>query len=99
MYVPLLPSLCRTDLFFVFTLLSTALGREVHLQGICQPASSSNHAHMAQFLAKTPELVATGQEKPNPTKLFEGGFNAISEGLQYMREGKNSGEKIIYRIW
>lgn len=53
---------------------------------------------MAQFLTKTPELVAAGKVKPNPIKLWEGGLYGISDGLQYMREGKNSGEKIVYRV-
>lgn len=53
---------------------------------------------MARFLVKTPELIATGKVKPNPTKLWEGGLNAIPDGLRYMKEGKNSGEKIVYRI-
>ena len=79
------------------TLLYTALGREVRLHGIWPP-SPEDHAHMAQFLSKTPELVATGQVKPNPIKLWEGGLDGIADGLQYMREGKNSGEKIVYRI-
>lgn len=53
---------------------------------------------MAQFLLKMPELVATGRVKPNPIKLWEGGLDAIPDGFRYMKEGKNSGEKIVYRI-
>ena len=53
---------------------------------------------MAQFLTKTPELVVSGKIRPNPVKLWEGGLDAIADGLRYMKEGKVSGEKIVYHI-
>ena len=31
-------------------------------------------------------------------KVWEGGFAAVPDGLQYMREGKVSAEKIEYRV-
>ena len=80
------------------TLLYTALGREFTMRGNLYAESPEDHAHMAQFLTKTPELVAAGKVRPNPIKLWKGGLDAIPEGLQYMREGRNSGEKIVYRI-
>lgn len=53
---------------------------------------------MANFLKKVPDLVSAGAVKPNPVKLWEGGLEAINDGLQYMREGKVSGEKLVYRV-
>ena len=53
---------------------------------------------MAQFLRKVPEMVRSGAVRPNPVKLWEGGLEAVNDGLQYMREGKTSAEKIVYRI-
>lgn len=53
---------------------------------------------MEHFLTKVPGLVKAGQIKPLPIKFFEGGLAAIPEGFQYMREGKVSAEKIVYRI-
>ena len=53
---------------------------------------------MAQFLTKVPALVSAGAIKPNPVKLWPGGLDAINDGLQYMREGKVSAEKIVYRL-
>lgn len=53
---------------------------------------------MAQFLRKMPELVRTDAVKPNHTKIWEGGLESINAGMQYMIEGKNSGEKIVYRL-
>ncbi|KAH9844380.1 GroES-like protein [Rhodofomes roseus] len=88
----------RDDVEKQITLIYTSLGREVNWNGIIFKASPEDHAHMAQFLSKTPGLVASGTVKPNPIKVWEGGLNAISDGLQHMREGKHSGEKIVYRI-
>ena len=62
------------------------------------PRLEANVAHMAAFLAKLPQLVKDGLAKPLPIKLWEGGFAAVPDGLQYMREGKVSAEKIVYRV-
>ena len=53
---------------------------------------------MANFLKYVPGLVQSEAVKPNPIKLWEGGLEAIPDGLQYMREGKVSAEKIVYRL-
>ena len=53
---------------------------------------------MAVFLKKVPQLVRDGAVKPLPIKLWEGGLAAVPDGLQYMREGKVSAEKIVYRV-
>ena len=53
---------------------------------------------MTSFLLKFPDLINSGALKPNPTKLFEGGLDAVNDGFEYMIAGKNSGEKIVYRI-
>ena len=59
------------------------------------PASPEDHAHMAQFLRKMPSFVSIGLLKPNPIKLLDGGLESVKDGLNYMREGKNSGEKLV----
>ena len=53
---------------------------------------------MVQFLKKLPALVKEAKIKPLPIKLWEGGLAAVPDGLQYMREGKVSAEKIVYRV-
>lgn len=53
---------------------------------------------MAQFLKKIPELVKSGAVKPNPVKLWPGGLESVKEGFNYLKEGRNSGEKVVYRI-
>lgn len=86
-----------TYYFPIDTLIYTSLGRAFDLMGH-YPATPEDHAHMVHFLKKVPDLVSSGAIKPNPVKVWEGGLYAIKDGLQYMREGKHSGEKIVYRV-
>ena len=53
---------------------------------------------MVEFLRKLPKLLQDGNIKSLPVKFWDGGLGAIADGLQYMREGKVSGEKIVYRV-
>jgi hypothetical protein len=53
---------------------------------------------MVQFLSKLSGIVQAGGIKPNPIKLWEGGLESVKDGLQYMKEGKVSGEKIVYKL-
>ncbi|KAF8596207.1 GroES-like protein [Ceratobasidium sp. AG-I] len=60
--------------------------------------SSVDHDQMALWMPKIEALVNSGTVKPNPVKFWPGGLEAVSEGLQYLREGKVSGEKIVYKV-
>ncbi|KIJ34029.1 hypothetical protein M422DRAFT_263987 [Sphaerobolus stellatus SS14] len=79
------------------TLIYTALGREFSF-GEVFPVSKEDRDHMAAFLTKVPELVKSGAIKPNRVKLWEGGLDGIEGGLAYMKEGKLSAEKLVYKI-
>ena len=83
---------------FIATIIYTSLGRSFSSYGTSYPASPEDRAHMADFLKKVPELVKSGQVKGNPTKLLEGGLEGVPAGFQLMKEGKNSGEKLVYRV-
>ncbi|RDX46932.1 GroES-like protein [Lentinus brumalis] len=89
----------RTDVERSYTLIYTSLGREfTYATGQHWPAVPVDKEHMAQFLKKVPRLVKEGKIKPLPVKLWEGGLAAIPEGFQYMKEGKVSAVKIVYRV-
>ncbi|TCD60353.1 hypothetical protein EIP91_010321 [Steccherinum ochraceum] len=83
----------RSDVQIQASLLYTVLGRAWGTM----PAQPDHRKHIAAFLKKFPDLFKSGTIKPNPTKLFEGGLNAVSEGFEYMIAGKNSGEKIVFK--
>ncbi|KAI0089301.1 GroES-like protein [Irpex rosettiformis] len=87
----------RDDITIRHTLIYTALGREFFMRQTYL-ASPEDRNHMAQFLKKVPGFVSAGLIKPNPVKVWKGGLDGINAGLDYMREGKNSGEKVVYRI-
>ncbi|PCH40956.1 GroES-like protein [Wolfiporia cocos MD-104 SS10] len=88
----------REDVKARFTLIYTSLGRSFDFLGLHYPASPQDRAHMASFLRKVPELVSSVALKPNPVMVWEGGLNGVNDGLKFMKEGKNSGEKIVYRV-
>lgn len=81
------------------TLIYTSLGREFSFgPGNHYPVSSEDRAQMVEFLKKVPQLVKDGAVKAPAIKLWEGGLEVIPDGLQYMREGKVSAEKIVYCV-
>jgi hypothetical protein len=43
-------------------------------------------------------LLAAGKVKPHPMSLREGGLEGALVGMQAMKEGRYSGEKLVYRI-
>ncbi|CAE6363335.1 unnamed protein product [Rhizoctonia solani] len=88
----------RKDVVIQPTLIYTALGRSFEWPGIKFPASPEDKAFMASWIPKLEKLVAKGQIKPNPVKLWPGGLSAVNEGFQYMREGNVSAEKIVYNV-
>jgi len=87
----------REDVIIQPTLIYTSLGWEFRLREDYSP-SPEDRSHMVAFLKKLPALVSSGSIKPNPIKLWEGGLESIKDGLQYMREGRNNGEKIVYLV-
>lgn len=84
--------------FGVDTLIFTSLGREFTIRGTHFPANTQDKQHMVRFLTKLPELIRTHAIKPNPTKLLTGGLDGIGGGMLFMDQGRNSGEKIVYRL-
>ncbi|KAI0823565.1 GroES-like protein [Trametes gibbosa] len=89
----------RRDVQMIPTLIYTALGRAFSFgAGAYFAVSTEDRDHMVEFLKKLPQLVQDHAVKPPKVKLWDGGLAAITDGLQYMREGKISAEKIVYRI-
>ncbi|TBU35546.1 GroES-like protein [Dichomitus squalens] len=89
----------RKDIVREYTIIYSALGRAyTYATGQHASAVPEDRAQIVEFLKKVPGLVKDGQIKPLPIKLWEGGLGSIPAGLQYMKEGKVSAEKIVYRI-
>jgi len=43
-----------------------------------------------------PELINAGKIKPLPRKHIEGGLSGVPQGLDYLRTGKASAEKVTF---
>ncbi|QRV87251.1 Zinc-binding dehydrogenase [Ceratobasidium sp. AG-Ba] len=81
----------RSDVVVQFTLVYTSLGRAFGWNPSAQfPASPEDRQGMVSWMPKLEQLVNSGKLKPNPVKLWPGGLEAVNEGLQYMREGKDT---------
>lgn len=89
----------RPDVKIQPTILYTALGRAFAWpKGLSAPASPEDRAQLAHFLPKLTRLVEAGSIRSNPTKIWEGGLENVQQGFDYMREGKVSAEKIVYKV-
>ncbi|EIN07977.1 zinc-binding oxidoreductase ToxD [Punctularia strigosozonata HHB-11173 SS5] len=89
----------RDDVEFKATLLYTAAGRAFKTSfGWELPAIPEDRQQVAEWLPKITELFQHGKVKPNPVKFWPGGLDAIKDGFEYMKSGKLSAEKIVYRI-
>ncbi|RPD66607.1 GroES-like protein [Lentinus tigrinus ALCF2SS1-7] len=88
----------RKEVTFHTMSLYTVYGYPISIGSIQIPVVPEDKVHMAAFLKKLPQLVRDGAVKPLPIKSWEGGLEAVQDGLQYMREGKVSAEKIVYLV-
>ena len=60
--------------------------------------NEEERAVLSKFLwEKLPGLVKGGL-KPNVIKKFDGGLDNIEAALDYLAQGKASGEKIVYTL-
>ncbi|GAA5885486.1 hypothetical protein JCM3774_003367 [Rhodotorula dairenensis] len=81
------------------TLVYTVLGVEFDWPGMTFPAMPNDKSRMEEWCSKyLPELFQSGTIKPNPIQSFSGGLDNITEGLNYIKEGKNRGVKVTYKI-
>ncbi|PYI14031.1 zinc-binding oxidoreductase [Aspergillus violaceofuscus CBS 115571] len=62
------------------------------------PARPVDREFAEAFTPIFEELLASGKVKPHPVHIGDGGLDGILDGLQLLREGKISGEKLVYSI-
>lgn len=61
------------------------------------PAVAEDRAALARFYVMLPALTREVL-RPPPTKILEGGFDALSTGMDLLRAGKVSGQKLIVNL-
>lgn len=62
------------------------------------PAQPENFILGRRYMDIAEKLWAEGQLKMHPQRVGSKGLFGALEGMQEMREGKVSGEKLVYRI-
>ena len=94
----------RTDVEKRTTIAYSALGEEMSFAGHGSvippkiPAKDEDARFMEMFIGIAEALLAEGKVKAHPPSVREDGLRGILEGWQEMREGKVSGEKLVYRV-
>lgn len=62
------------------------------------PAVPEDYEFMKRFSALAEELLKDGKIKVHPLRVEGEGLKGVLDGLQLMREGKVSGQKLVYRV-
>ena len=66
--------------------------------GPLREVGTESYEFTIKFVAIVDQLVAEGKFKVHPPTVKPGGLAGISAGLDDLREGRVSGEKLVYRI-
>ena len=62
------------------------------------PAKPQDYEFCTEFCEKSMPLLADGRLKTHPAEVREGGLEGILQGLQDLKAGKVSGQKLVYKI-
>ncbi|KAI0796242.1 GroES-like protein [Irpex lacteus] len=89
----------REDVEFTVSVLYTTFGVPFTFDGTTYPVPPEDRKQISHWLVGPGEqLVRDGRIKPNPVKVLPGGLEGIPEWFQYMKAGKNSAEKLVFRL-
>ncbi|KAH7021500.1 uncharacterized protein B0I36DRAFT_367902 [Microdochium trichocladiopsis] len=62
------------------------------------PPNKADHELGAEFCPKIGDWLSSGKNKPNKTRIIDGGLDAVTRGFQECRDGKIPGYKLVYAI-
>ena len=88
----------RDDVTSKSTLAYTAMGKAIRLRGNDIPAIPENEQFASKFWTLTEKLLKDGKFKTQPVKVGSGGLQGVFDGLDLLRKGKVSGEKLVYLV-
>lgn len=74
------------------------LGDAYIFEGESYPAKPDDFNFAVKFYEVAEKLWAAGKWIPHPQRVGKGGLRGILDGMQEMREGKVSGEKLVYLV-
>jgi NADPH:quinone reductase-like Zn-dependent oxidoreductase len=87
----------RDDVSYTLTLAYTAFGENFAAQQYNLTANNEDYEFASKFWKITEGLLNEGKIKAHPAKVMNG-LAGIPDGLQDLKDGKISGEKLVYRV-
>jgi hypothetical protein len=88
----------RSDVASVFPLGYTITGERFVIEEQEWVASPEDFELGNIFATLAERLLNENLIKSHPVQLMEGGLEGVLDGMQYLKDGKVSGVKIVYRI-
>jgi hypothetical protein len=88
----------RQDVRSEFFLAYSESGEAYIFEGKYYEAQPEDFVFASSFAAIAEKLWHEGKWRPHPQRVERGGFSRVPDGLQQMREGKVSGEKLVYLV-
>ncbi|EED13651.1 zinc-binding oxidoreductase ToxD, putative [Talaromyces stipitatus ATCC 10500] len=88
----------REDVETVNTLMYTVFGEEFKFGAQPFPAIPEDFEYTKKFIALVEKLLAEGKLKAHRVKVGADGLKGVLAGLEDLKNGKVSGEKLVYRV-
>ncbi|KAL4878766.1 putative zinc-binding oxidoreductase ToxD [Aspergillus karnatakaensis] len=88
----------RSDVISKYTLGYTAFGEEKQFGTVRFEASKEDREFAERFWELSRGLLERGVVRTHPVSVRPGGLQGAVEGLEAMRKGEVSGEKLVYRV-
>lgn len=86
----------RDDIETIFFLAYSAMGRPYIYEGKEWPLVPEDYDLAKRFAILAEDLLEQKLIRPHPASVRDGGLEAIPTGIQDLKEGRVSGEKLVY---
>ncbi|KAA1476167.1 NAD(P)-binding protein [Dentipellis sp. KUC8613] len=73
-------------------------GHDIEFAGMYLPRNKAEFELGVDFFENAARWLAEGRLKPNPIIVRPGGLSGVQAGLEFMKAGKVSGAKLVYRV-
>lgn len=88
----------RDDVESIFFLGYDMSGESYKFEGETYPAKLETFQFARKWYTVAEKLWAEGKWKPHPQRVGQGGLAGAIDGMQEMREGRVSGQKLVYLV-
>lgn len=88
----------REDVNHESTLMYTIFGEEFSFGAMKFPAVPEDFEYTKKFVGITEKLLAEGELKPHTAQVGKDGLEGVLKGLDDLKNGKVSGQKLVYRV-